>query len=340
MTTVKKVCELAGVSTATISRALKNPELVKEKTRKKILKAIEETGYRPNMLASSIKTGKSNTLLVLVPNLSNSFFLKIIQGIEQTAQEAGYSVLLGDTQGKQEIENKYASMALSNRADGIIQLDHTFPFSHSDAELAERIPMISVCERITGDKVYPVIELDNYNACRTLAQHLLDLGHRDFGIIAGQIDSQIFRDRLSGFKSVLIENHISFDNNNLIAGQYSIEFGREGVRKLLNNPQKPTAIFCFNDDIALGAIHEIKQHGLKVPDDISIVGFDNTKVSAYIDPPLTTVDQPTHDMGRKAVEVILTLINKQSTIRDREIFPFHFIQRKSSGPVKTSQKNL
>jgi len=333
MSTIKQVCQLAGVSTATVSRTLKNPDMVNEKTRERIFKAIAEAGYRPNVLASSIKTGRSNSLVVLVPNLSNPFFLKIIQGIEQAAQESGYSVLLGDTQGEAKREHEYAGMVLSNRADGLIHLDHSFPFSKIDEALAENVPMVSVCERIVSDKKYPVVELDNYSACRALANHLTSYGHQSFGVIAGQKESQIYRDRLSGIKSVLQEQGITLEDSLVVGGEYSMEAGEKGARELLSHPNKPTAIFCFNDDIAIGAIHEIKKHGLRVPDDISVVGFDNIKVSAYIDPPLTTIDQPANDMGRKAVEVVLQQIKKQPLHRDREIVQFSLLERSSSGQV-------
>lgn len=333
MTTVKEVCKLAGVSTATVSRTLKNPERVSAKTRERVFKAMQESGYRPNMLASSVKTGKSNALVVLVPNLTNPFFLKIIQGIEQAAQEKGYSVLLGDTQGEPERENEIASMVLSNRADGLIHLDHSFPFSKSDAHLADRVPVVSVCERIKGEKEFPVIELDNYAATRSLARHLVNYGHRKFGIIAGQEDSRIHRDRLAGIKGVFAHEEIPFDDEMIVGGAYSIEVGQEGARELMDKPNRPTAIFCFNDDIAIGAIFELKKLGYRVPEDVSVVGFDNIKVTAFMDPPLTTIDQPAHEMGRKAVEVVLQIINDIPLKRNREIFPFNILERESSGPV-------
>jgi LacI family repressor for deo operon, udp, cdd, tsx, nupC, and nupG len=334
MSTIKEVCQLAGVSTATVSRALKNPDMVNVKTRERIFAAIAKAGYRPNVLASSVKTGKSNSLVVLVPNLSNPFFLKIIQGIEKAAQENGYSVLLGDTQGEPHREHEYAGMVLSNRADGLIHLDHSFPFSTNDAVLAEKVPMVSVCERIVSEKQYPVIELDNYSACRALAKHLTSYGHKRFGVIAGQHESQIYHDRLGGIKSVLREEGIDFDDSMVVGSEYSFEAGEAGAKALLLKKIKPTAIFCFNDDIAIGAIHEIKKHGLKVPDDISVVGFDNIKVSAYIDPPLTTIDQPAYEMGRKAVDVLLKQIKKQPLARNREIVQFSLCERASSGAAR------
>ncbi|GGW84831.1 LacI family DNA-binding transcriptional regulator [Alteromonas halophila] len=332
MTNIKKVSELAGVSTATVSRTLKSPSLVTEKTREKVMAAVQRAGYRPNWLASSVKTGRSNSIVVLVPNLVNPFFMRIIEGIEQAAQEQGYSVLLGDTQGKGMRENEYASMVLSNRADGLIQLDHSFPFSENDASLADTIPMVSVCERIP-EKRYPYIELDNYAAGRAVMNHLISYGHEHFGFIAGQRSSQIFRDRFAGMKSVMDEEGLAFDDSMLVGESYQIDTGIEGVRALLDNATRPTAICCFNDDIALGTMHEIHRQGLRIPDDISVTGFDNVRVSAYLNPPLTTIDQPAYEMGRRAFNVLVQMIKQEPLKRSREILPFQLVERESSGPA-------
>jgi LacI family transcriptional regulator, repressor for deo operon, udp, cdd, tsx, nupC, and nupG len=334
MTNIKKVSELAGVSTATVSRTLKMPDVVTAKTREKVMKAVQEAGYRPNWLATSVKTGRANTIVVLVPNLVNPFFMRIIGGIEQAAQERGYTVLLCDTQGDSKRENDYASMVLTNRADGLIQLDHSFPFSENDAQLAESIPMVSVCERIHSNKKYPVVALDNYAASRALAHHLVAYGHSQFGAIVGQVSSQIYRDRLAGLKSVLEEEGIPFDDNMVVGNSYSIETGIDGARELISRAHRPTAIFCFNDDIAIGAMHELRRQGLKVPDDISVVGFDNVKVSAFINPPLTTVDQPAYEMGRRALELLCNVIDGIPLTRSSEMLPFKLLERESSGPVK------
>ncbi|MGI2259811.1 LacI family DNA-binding transcriptional regulator [Shewanella sp. GXUN23E] len=332
MPNIKQVSQYAGVSTATVSRTLKNPEVVSPKTREKVLNAVKAVGYRPNWLAASVKSGRSNSIVVLVPNLVNPFFMRIVEGIEKTAQEHGYSVLLGDTQGNAELEHQYASMVLSNRADGLIQLDHSYPFSELDAELGTDVAMVSVCERIKGNHGFPCIELDNHGACRALTHHLINYGHRRFGVIAGQIDSQIHRDRLAGIKSVLDEEGILFTDEMLVGSSYSIENGITGAQQLMTVAQPPTAIVCFNDDIAIGAIHALKSMGKRVPEDVSVVGFDNIPVTPYMDPPLTTVDQPAFEMGKKAMEMLHQMMSNKPLSRRRELLPFRLLERSSSGP--------
>lgn len=331
MTSIRKVSAEAGVSTATVSRVLKTPEQVAPDTRTKVLAAVEKVGYRPNWLATAVNTGKSHSILVLVPNLLNAFFQKVIDGIEDAARQKGYTVLLGDTQGNVRRENEYAGMVLNCRADGLIQLDHTFPFSDSDAELAKKVPMVSVGERIAGEQAYPFVQLDNYAAGRALAHHLVGYGHQKFAVIYGQVNSQIYRDRLGGFQSVLHEEGLSLPVDRMIGGAYSLEQGVEGAKHLLSQPERPTAIFCFNDDIAIGAIHEIVNQGLRVPEDISVVGFDNIRVSRFVNPSLTTIDQPSYDMGLKAAGMLFQLMEGQVPDRSREVMPFRLIERQSSG---------
>lgn len=337
MATAQDVCRLAGVSTATLSRTLRTPELVKEDTRNKVFSAIEKTGYRPNLLASSVKTGKSHTIMVLVPNLINPFFLRLIHGIEDAAQEHSYSVLLCNTQGESARENEYAAMTLSNRADGIIHLDHSFPFSDSDKKLAEKVPMVSIGERIRSDYDYPVIELDNFAATRALALHLVSYGHTQFGLIAGKKNTRITDDRIEGILSVMRQEGIELDDARIVGGAYTTESGRQGAIDLMQLENPPTAIFCLSDDIAIGAIYQLKEMGIRVPEDVSVVGFDNIAYSAFIDPPLTTIDQPAHEMGVRAVQVLMNQIKGKPLKRQREVLPFlDLLERKSSGPVSDS----
>jgi len=296
--------------------------------------AIKEAKYRPNWLATSHKTGKSKSIVVLVPNLQNSFFLRVVLGIENAAQEKGYTVLLADTQGNKTRESDYASMVLTSRADGLIQLDKCFPFSESDTELAESVPMVSVGERVSGDSPFPFVQLDNYAAGRALAHHLVNYGHSRIGAIAGQRESQIFTDRLAGFKSVLDEEGIPLPEDMLVGDEYTYDGGIRGIKELMAHDQPPTAVFCFNDDIAIGAMHQLFIDNYKIPDDVSIVGFDNIRLSPVVNPSLTTIDQPAYEMGTKAVEMLYSMMQDEPLTRSRAVMPFELKERGSSGPVK------
>jgi len=336
MTNMRKISEMVGVSTATVSRALKTPEIVLPETREKILKAVEELGYKPNVLAKNFSSGKSLTIVVIVTDITNPFYSRIIKGIEQEAQRLGYSVLLGDTNDDVKREQAYADMLLTNRADGLIHLHHRFPFSEKDAARAKNMPMVSVCIPPSGPYQFPHIVIDNFAASREVANHLLALGHTKIAAISGQDEGHVTKDRIGGLKRVLQEHNIPFNEQWYIRSHYSKKGGERAVLELLAQEDKPTAIFCFNDDIAIGAIKAIKSQGLKVPEDISIVGFDNIEFCEYVDPPLTTVDQPAVDMGQRGMQVLYKLMNNEAVDELAEFKPFELLVRKSTAKVKSS----
>ncbi|MFC3120604.1 LacI family DNA-binding transcriptional regulator [Agaribacter flavus] len=330
---MRKVSQMVGVSTATVSRALKNPEMVLPETRDKVLKAVEALGYRPNILAKNFSSGKTQTVVVIVTDLTNPFFSRIVQGVEEEAQKLGYSVLLGDTNDDINRERVYAEMVLNNRADGLIQLDHLFPFADKDKEIAKTVPMVSVCDAIDGDYAYPYITIDNFAASRDVAKHLISLGHTKIGAIAGRDDSHVTSDRLGGLMRVMQEHSIPFNQDWFMRGGYTKQCGKESMEKLLALADRPTAVYCFSDEIAIGAIKAIKNHGLRIPEDISIVGFDNVDICEYMDPSLTTVDQPAVDMGRRAMQILFQLINGEPIQSITEYKPYTLLVRDSTGPV-------
>ncbi len=331
MTTMRKISQLVGVSTATVSRALKNPEMVLPETREKVLKAVETLGYRPNILAKNFSSGKTQTVVVIVTDLTNPFFSRIVQGVEEEAQKLGYSVLLGDTNDDINRERVYAEMVLNNRADGLIQLDHLFPFEDKDKEIAKTVPMVSVCDAIDGDYEYPYITIDNFAASRDVAKHLISLGHTKIGAIAGKDDSLVTSDRLGGLQRVLQEHNIPFNDDWFMRGGYTKQCGKESMEALLSMGEYPTAVYCFSDEIAIGAIKAIKDAGLRIPQDISIVGFDNIDICEYIDPPLTTVDQPAVEMGQRAMQILYQLINGDAIQHITEFKPYTLLVRDSTG---------
>ncbi|WP_444927747.1 LacI family DNA-binding transcriptional regulator [Microbulbifer sp. TRSA002] len=330
MSNIREVARRSGVSVATVSRALKDPQMVSPRTRERVLKAVEEAGYRPNMLARNFSSGKSFAVMVLVPNIANPFFSKVIRGIEKAAQDQGYSVLLGDTKGEPAHEQFYAGMALTNQADGLIQLDSRYPFAEKDAALAASIPMVNACERIAEDDRYPVVELDNSGAAQAMARHLIELGHRRIGIVTGPLNSPIVRDRLVGFEEEMQRHGLELNSDLVVNGEFTMPSGAEGARKLLSLASAPTAIFCMNDEMAIGAVHQAKEMGLQVPADVSVAGFDNIEFSQFTDPPLTTIDQPAEKLGRYAMETLRRIIDGKPLKASRTILPFDLVVRGST----------
>ncbi|MDG1996381.1 MAG: LacI family DNA-binding transcriptional regulator [Emcibacteraceae bacterium] len=327
MATIRDVSKLAGVSVATVSRTLTKPDKVSVKTKKKVQHAIEQTNYKPDVLARNFRTRKSSTIVVLVPDIANPFFSRVIRGIEQMAQSLGYAVLLGDTQGLREREITYARMVETSQADGIIQLDSSVPFEDINNISA---PIVNACDCVRGTDT-PSVQLDNISAAEMMTDHLLSLGHKSIAVLSGPEKSSITMDRLSGHIKSLEKSKINFDKNNVIYGDYSIPSGAAAAEKIFNMSPMPTAIFSMNDEMAIGAIHQAKKHGLNVPDDISISGFDNISFAEYSDPPLTTISQPAEDFGSIAMSMLVNVINGVELDEKYKLLPFKIIKRDSTG---------
>lgn len=330
MATIRDVSKIAGVSVATVSRTISKPDKVSEKTRKLVNDAIKQTNYKPDILARNFRTRKSSTIVVLVPDIANPFFSRVIRGIEQTAQRLGYAVLLGDTQGLREREITYANMVQTSQADGIIQLDCQIPFEDKNDCTS---PIVNACDCVRGTNM-PTVQLDNVAAAKEMAKHIISLGHTDIGIISGPENSTITNDRLRGFKQALEEAGLRYNPSNRKFGDYSLPSGAMAASDLLSKPTPPTAILCMNDEMAIGTIRQAKKMGFSVPDDISVSGFDDISFAEFFDPPLTTIAQPAEDFGSNAMEMLFDLINDKEPENKNILLPFNLIIRESTGNKK------
>jgi LacI family repressor for deo operon, udp, cdd, tsx, nupC, and nupG len=310
LSNIREVAKRAGVSTATVSRVLSRPDVVSPDTRSRVLKAVERLGYAPNSVAKNLRTLKSRKLLVTVPDISNPFFALILQGIEDMAQKNGYSVLLGDTQHDEQREERYALMLKQKEADGLIFLGHRLPKLAAAVvqELAPNCaPIVNGCE-FSADLCVPSVHIDNAKAASEAMRHLYDLGHRRIGVVTGPLLSPLSRDRLKG--ALACASAQGADGDILIRhGDFSIRSGAESAATLLTCPDRPTAVFCFNDEMAMGVIGQARSRGLRVPDDLSVVGFDDIRFAQCTDPPLTTVAQPMREIGEGTVRLLLEILN-------------------------------
>jgi LacI family transcriptional regulator, repressor for deo operon, udp, cdd, tsx, nupC, and nupG len=334
---ILEVAKRAGVSTATVSRVLSRPNMVSAKTRQRVMKAVELLGYVPNATAKNLRTLRSGKLLVTVPDLSNPFFSLILQGIEDAAQREGYAVLVGDTQHDKKREEGYASMLKQRQADGLIFLGHRLPKEAADlVRLANGgcAPVVNGCE-FSPQLGVPSVHIDNAKAAHEAMDHLYRLGHRRIGVITGPLVSPLSRDRLRGAKACatkykalatcLVEN-----------GDFSIESGVVQGERLLDRKDPPTAIFCFNDEMAMGVIETAKRHGLRVPMDLSVVGFDDIRFARCMDPPLTTVAQPMRAIGEGTVRILLEILRGRATPPESVTLPHTLIVRSSTAPPHLS----
>ena len=314
MATIQDVARSAGVSTATVSRVLSAPEVVTAATREKVMAAVAALGYAPNVAARNLRTLRTEKILVTVPDISNPFFSQVIRGVEEAAQAAGYSVLLGDTRHDPEREEQYGRMLRRKEADGLIFLGHRLPESLAEmvATLGPRTPIVNGCEFSPGLAVSSA-HIDNARAAAEAMEHLYGLGHQRVGLVTGPLASPISRDRLAGARDSAAR-HGHGDDLAVATGDFSIESGLAQALALLQVDPRPTAVFCFSDEMAMGALEAFRRVGLACPADISLIGFDDIRYARHLDPPLTTISQPMERIGHEAVRLLLDILSGEAPV--------------------------
>lgn len=332
MATIQDVAKLAGVSTATVSRVLSAPDRVAEATRQKVTAAIAALGYTPNVAAKSLRTLRTQKILVTVPDISNPFFSQVIRGVEEAAHAAGYSVLLGDTRHDAEREAQYGRMLRQKEADGLIFLGHRLP--DGLAELVEalgpRTPIVNGCE-YSPELGVSSAHIDNARAAGEAMEHLYALGHSRIGVITGPLASPISRDRLAGAEAAATR-HRQAASLRVVVGDFTIESGLEQTLALLAMVPRPTAVFCFSDEMAMGALEAFRRSGLACPRDVSVVGFDDIRYAQHLDPPLTTVSQPMDQIGHEVVGLLLDVLSGRAEGVRNVTLPHRLIVRASTAP--------
>lgn len=330
---IQDVARVAGVSTATVSRALSKPEAVSKATRNMVLEAVQATGYRADHAARNLRRRRSGAIVVLVPNLGNPFFSQILAAIENTMSTAGYSVLITDTMQSKSRKRQILEHLHNNSADGMIVLDGSMAaeFLHSETTGSAASPIVFACEWI--DKLpFPSVRIDNHSGAALAVRHLIDLGHRKIGHIAGPADNVLTTTRREGFKAELNKANLKISSEWDFDGDFSIEAGNLAAHSWFGLDDRPTAMFCASDEIAFGFISELNSRGVRVPDDVSVVGFDDIDIAKHYIPPLTTIRQPRNDMGEMAAKKLLANISDgfNPDQQDKLLLPVELVIRKST----------
>jgi LacI family repressor for deo operon, udp, cdd, tsx, nupC, and nupG len=295
---MEDIARLAGVSVSTVSRALAGSPKVTGDTRARIEAAVQQTGYVVNQVAQGLRLQRSRQLLVLLPTIANPFFGEIVQGVDEAAQAAGYGVLVGSTEGNLAREAILARQLHTGGVDGLILLTGRIPAT-LEAHVA-RGQVVAVSETIPGQTL-PTIAIDNEAAAMAAVAHLIALGHHRIAHIAGPEGNVLTAQRARGWRRAL-------DCEPVIPaafGDFTITSGVTAIERLLAATPRPTAVFCANDEMAIGALKAARTAGLRVPEDISVVGFDDISFAAFTDPPLTTIRQPRRAFGHAAVAALL-----------------------------------
>lgn len=323
---IHDVAKLAGVSVATVSRVMSNPSIVTETTRQAVEHAIAETGYTLNVAARNLRQQQVGGVLALVPKLANPFFSVILSGIADVLRGNGLNLLVLDTSiqggsGRREAISAYLNRS---RSDGVIVLDGGL-----DADLFRQPncpPVVQACEWIEGLEA-PRVLADNAEGGRLAIAHLIGLGHRKILHLTGPVGNSLTGARRLGVQAGLAQGGLLEAAR--IGGDFSLQSGHAAARQVLDLADRPTAIFCDNDEMAIGLINGLVQAGLRVPQDISVVGFDNIEMSAYALPPLTTIRQHRARLGTHAATTLLARINGQPSL-DEEILPVELLIRDST----------
>ena len=330
---ITDIARIAGVSIATVSRCLNDPDRVKEKTRDRVQAAILETGYSPNTLAQSFRRGKTDVIMVVLPSVGDPFFTEVMKGVRQVAGESGYSILINETQFNTMTADEIGAMLVSRQVDGIVLLATMSPFGSRvlSAKSQRALPIVIGCEVVSPELAeYPSVHIDNGAAALEATQFLIGSGHRKIGFIKGSEESLLTRDREQGFRTAMEHGGLELSENWVVEGKLTIEGARLATRSLLALPDRPSAIFCANDEMAMGCYHEVRSAGLRIPQDISIVGFDDVRYAAVMNPPLTTVQQPAEEIGRRVMYRLFQEIDQgRSKFSSPEIVPHQLIIRDS-----------
>jgi len=309
--TIREIARAAGVSIATVSRVINGRPDVSPQTREAVLRVVREHGFSTNRNARALSGGRTGLVGVTLPILEAAYFAVIVSGTAEALYEHDMRIVLCPTLHQHEREVTLLDRLMHGTTDGAILM---LP-EESNAELRALqetgYPFVVVDPRVQLDQGIPAVSASNASGARAVVEHLLSLGHRRIGAILGPADWMATTERLNGYRSALAAAGVLAARDLVVESDFSIESGEAAAAALLDLPERPTAIFGFNDNVAIGALRAAEARGLIVPDDLSVVGFDDSEQSGLVTPALTTVRQPLAEMGRMAVSLLLRLLDHQ-----------------------------
>jgi len=329
------VARRAGVSPATVSYVVNDgPRSVSPETRIRVLRAIEELGYQPSAVARSLRLQRTSTIGLIMPDTANPFFAEVARGVEEVGFENGYTVVLCHSNYDLNREMEYVNVLRYKRVDGVIFMPATDDSKPIQRLLDYGIPVVIVDRLVTVEGVGLVVA-DNFGGGYEATKHLIDLGHRCIGCIIRPAFLAHTTARLQGYKAALKERDLPCEEQYIVKGGFRFTDGEAAMHALLELDSPPTAVFAYNDIMAIGAMRAVQSRGLRVPDDVSIVGFDDISLALYCNPPLTTVAQPKMEMGRKGADLLIKMIRSSDNQANFSVtFDVKLVIRGSTGPVR------
>jgi DNA-binding LacI/PurR family transcriptional regulator len=331
--TIKDLAKELNLSASTVSRALRDHPDISPLTKKRVISLANKLDYHPDSIAQSLQTQKTKTIGVIVPEIKQPFFASVINGIEELAYSAGYTIIVCQSNETYDREVLYTRTLVSHRVAGLlVSLSQTTQnLDHFKALQRRGVPIVFF-DRVNDDIEASKVVVDDYNGAFAAVDHLIKSGYKRIAHLAGPKNLSISKYRLKGYKDALKLGNRPYNEELVVYGGLDDTDGVVGFQKLLSLEILPDAVFAVNDPVATGAFLTIKEHGLKIPDDIALVGFSNTNVSSLLDPPLTTVEQPTYEIGKTAVQLLLAQINnsEENFVPQFEVLKTHLIIRGST----------
>jgi len=313
-TTITDIAKKLGISTSTVSRSLNNHPDISDSTKRQVLKIAKELNFSFNPIAKSLKSNRTNTIGVIVPEIKHDFFSSAISGIEEIAYQSDYTIILCQSNESVEREVVNTNLLVNHRVAGLIVSisQETQNGKHFQNVIERNIPLVffdRACDDVIANKVI----IDDFQSAFNAVLHLINKGYKKIAHFTGPKELTICKKRVEGYYSALSQRGIKIEERLIISGGLHEHDGYNSMDLLLRKNLLPDAIFCVNDPVAIGAFQRIREAGLKIPSDIALVGFSNNKITSLIEPAITTINQPSFEMGKQAAQILIDLIERKKT---------------------------
>ncbi|MCO6163395.1 LacI family DNA-binding transcriptional regulator [Flavobacterium sp. NRK F7] len=334
-TTIYDIAKKLNITAATVSRALNNQSDVSEATKELVLKTAQKMNYEQNKLALALKSGKSNNVGVIVPRVDTNFFGSVIRGIEQELNPHGYHIIICQTDGNEIKEGDNIEALLNAQVDGILISTSSSKNSIFERILKKDVPLIFFDRKKSLNNVSSVT-INDFNGGYKATQHLIDTGRTKIAHFSGDTNIEIFKDRFLGYKQALLDNNIDYEPDYVVRTESNLDDGKKAIKKLLSMKNPPDALFSASDFAALGAIQQLKEKGIKIPEDFSVIGFSNEPFTKFMELSISTIDQFPREMGKMTAKVFLEQINNTEKVKiEKKVIlePELIIRKSTSNPL-------
>ncbi len=332
MATIRDVARLAGVAPITVSRVINNKGYFTNETRDRVNIAVQALGYMPNSLARSLRSRKTHMLALILTDITNPFWTTVARGVEDAASDASFNVILCNTDESEVEQERYLQVMLEKQVDGVLLVPVGDPYQAIDFIHNQRVPLVILDRRLPGTLTVDVVRCDSEGGAYELTNLLIGLGHRSIAMLSGPRGISTSEDRVSGYRRALVDAGLK--DEVLIFGEFTLESGYLMTQKALAAFPRPSAIFAGNNFIAIGALKALRNADLRVPEQMTVVGFDDLPQALMVDPFLTVASQPAYSMGHKATELLIARLSGLSPETPEEIvLPTRIIQRRSAAPL-------